>query len=829
MLGVVSSPLRPARLRCVSLHHLKLRALIVLTSLTLFSVTSFSADTIVFGPHTYNGNGRPVLDAKRFRIADPSGTFVLRVTNRGVTDAFIALNGRIVLWPSDFRMGVETTRLGAGQDGVGRPGTGQNRRDERWEAEWERLRRDGRTARARDQGRGFVPLIEREVTLRAGNNNFVIGFWSPRGTSLTVEIVRKDPTGGDTTPPSITATASPAPNAGGWNNTPVTVIFSCADTGSGIATCPAPVVVSADGAGQRFSGTAVDVAGNSAMTSVTLSIDQTPPVVSASASPGANANGWNSGPVTVTFAASDALSGIVPGSLTAPVTLATDGVNLSASGQATDLAGNVGSAMVTGIDIDQIAPALSVALSPAPGSTGFYTGPVTAQFTCSDAGSGISSCPPNQVVSTEGLNQDVTGTVTDLAGNAAATTSAPFSIDVSGPTITVSLSPPANTNGWNNSPVTAHFECADAVSGVSQCPLDQTVGNDGVNQTVTGQATDVAGNVASVTSAPVNVDTTPPTIVVTLSPLAGPGGVFNGPVTAHFVCADLLSGVATCPPDQTVTTPGANQTVTGTTTDLAENSASVTSDPFTIVLPTPTITITLSPAPNANGWNNTPVTAHFTCTEDGVPLAGCPPDQVITTEGANQTVTGSVTNGAGQTATATSVPFSIDLGVPAIAVSLSPGPNASGWNNTPVTAQFTCADTVSGVTSCPADQTVTADGANQFLTGIATDVAGNMTTASATVSLDRAPPLFTLSSPADGTPVFVAAPRITGTATDALSGVASARLATARQRQSAEGSLTVRRRFPRGPTRYKLCSRTWLATVGCQPCLSCTGAFRPSR
>ena len=133
-------------------------------------------------------------------------------------------------------------------------------------------------------------------------------------------------------------------------------------------------------------------------------------------------------------------------------------------------------------------------------------------------------------------------------------------------------------------------------------------------------------------------------------------------MTAHFDCADQLSGIASCPTDQLVTTPGVNQTVTGTTEDMAGNSASVTSDPFTIVPGSPSISVTLSPEPNANGWNNTPVTAHFTCTENGVPLAGCPPDvEVVTTEGASQTVTGSVTNDAGQTASVTSAPFSIDL------------------------------------------------------------------------------------------------------------------------------------------------------------------------
>ena len=90
----------------------------------------------------------------------------------------------------------------------------------------------------------------------------------------------------DRTPPAITAAVSTAPNAAGWNNTDVTVTFSCSDALSGVASCPAPVLVSGEGANQIVTGTAVDKAGNSATASVTLNIDKTPPVSSISAVPG---------------------------------------------------------------------------------------------------------------------------------------------------------------------------------------------------------------------------------------------------------------------------------------------------------------------------------------------------------------------------------------------------------------------------------------------------------------------------------------------------------------------------------------------------------------
>src|SRR5205814_5803599 len=155
-------------------------------------------------------------------------------------------------------------------------------------------------------------------------------------------------------------------------------------------------------------------------------------------------NGWNNTPVVVAFSAIDGLSGVAAGSVTAPVTLSTDGAGQSASGTATDIAGNVGRAAVSGINIDRTKPSIAVSLSPAPNPNGLYAVPVTAHFTCSDTGSGIDTCPADVVAATAGLSQTVSGTAIDRAGNPASVTSAPFSIVFAKPMITVTLSPSAN-------------------------------------------------------------------------------------------------------------------------------------------------------------------------------------------------------------------------------------------------------------------------------------------------------------------------------------------------------------------------------------------------
>ena len=115
----------------------------------------------------------------------------------------------------------------------------------------------------------------------------------------------------DKTVPVITASVSPSPNGNDWYNSDVTVTFSCGDALSGVASCPAPVTVTAEGAGQAVTGTAVDKAGNAASTSVTVNIDKTAPAANISLTP---AILWppNRKPVNVAVngGATDNLSGV---------------------------------------------------------------------------------------------------------------------------------------------------------------------------------------------------------------------------------------------------------------------------------------------------------------------------------------------------------------------------------------------------------------------------------------------------------------------------------------------------------------------------------------
>jgi len=117
--------------------------------------------------------------------------------------------------------------------------------------------------------------------------------------------------------------------------------------------------------------------------------------------------------------------------------------------------------------------------------------------------------------------------------------------------------------------------------------------------------------------------------------------------------------------------------------------------------------------------------------------------------------------------------FAVDNTPPTIAAVVNPAPNATGWHRSDVTVSFTCADSESGVASCPAPITVSTEGANQLISGTATDLAGNSATASVTVSLDKSAPAVAITSPSNGSSVSSSPVSVTGTATDNLSGLAT--------------------------------------------------------
>lgn len=165
------------------------------------------------GPLTYKRTtGDPVPVTTSFSVRNPAPEYTLQVRREGLAIAVITLNGTVVFGPSAFIAN--------------------------------------------------VTYLEAPVTLLA-TNELTVELLGRPGEISTAELV-----GVDNDPPTVSAQVSPSANANGWHATDATVTFICDDATSGVASCPAPLLVSAEGAGQTVSGTALDLAANSVSASV---------------------------------------------------------------------------------------------------------------------------------------------------------------------------------------------------------------------------------------------------------------------------------------------------------------------------------------------------------------------------------------------------------------------------------------------------------------------------------------------------------------------------------------------------------------------------------
>ncbi|HVM17636.1 MAG TPA: hypothetical protein VM290_08660 [Gaiellaceae bacterium] len=221
----------------------------------------------------------------------------------------------------------------------------------------------------------------------------------------------------DVTAPTVTGQPDRAPDANGWYNANVTITWSAVDPqpSAGPPTVPAPTVAATEGKNVPYtSGPSCDPNNNCATGTVTLSIDKTPPTVLATVT-APNQHGWYAHDVLVGFQCADSLSGIA--TCPAPQTLTTEGASLSASGTATDRAGNQATATATGIKIDKTPPTIAFS-----GPTTYaIDATVTITCTATDALSGIDTAVCPQVIAPAYLfspgGHVVTAVATDKAGN----------------------------------------------------------------------------------------------------------------------------------------------------------------------------------------------------------------------------------------------------------------------------------------------------------------------------------------------------------------------------------------------------------------------------
>jgi hypothetical protein len=208
----------------------------------------------------------------------------------------------------------------------------------------------------------------------------------------------------DKTAPSVEFSgAAPAANPSGWHDSDVTATFTATDALSGFAPSGSSRSVEVESSGQGDpvlveSPAFTDLAGNTAAAGAATKgfrIDKTDPSISVSAVSGGSAYSagtWTNQDVVVSYACSDALSGVAASAGDEDDTVSAESASGSASGTCLDEAGNSASASFSPIKIDKTDP--SVSASAVSGGSEYLAGAwtrndVVVSYTCSDDLSGV--------------------------------------------------------------------------------------------------------------------------------------------------------------------------------------------------------------------------------------------------------------------------------------------------------------------------------------------------------------------------------------------------------------------------------------------------------
>jgi hypothetical protein len=184
-------------------------------------------------------------------------------------------------------------------------------------------------------------------------------------------------------------------------------------------------------------------------------------------------------------------------------------------------------------------------------------------------------------------------------GGLKATASETYSIvDPTPPVIQKVVTGTLGNNDWYTSNVSVDWTVSDPESPNSLLLTgcnDQSITADQAATTYSCSATSAGGS-ATEESVTIKRDATAPTINHSLSPAATSFGWNNTAVLVDYSCSDATSGLASCGPDETLSSEGANQSSTGNATDNAGNSASDTVSNINIDLTNPLVALVGGPA-----------------------------------------------------------------------------------------------------------------------------------------------------------------------------------------------------------------------------------------
>jgi predicted phage tail protein len=663
-------------------------------------------------------------------------------------------------------------------------------------------------------GCGSAPTLDLSV---AADGTYTLSVTATDAAGNTSDPTTASYTLDTTAPAAPTVVAPPSPSSDTtpdfWiTDTETSATLNCEFTSPGgtalvLGPCPSGGHFDTAGGGDgayTLLVMATDAAGNASSTTVSWTLDTTPPpapVVVAPASPDRGlsptftiSDGEATAALTCLFTApggQTVSSGACPSDGTFPTAGFADGVYTLVV-TATDAAGNAASTTVHWTR-DRVAPPAPLVVAPA--SPGQSQAP---SFTVSDTEPGVSytcstsptvpvtACGPTTTLdlsATANGPYSVTVSAVDAAGNTSAGTTASYTLDTAAPPVPVVTAPASPRNGRSpsftvtDSETAVTFSCTvSPLVPIAGCgptaALDLSGAADGA-YTLSVTATDAAGNTSAAGSATYTLDTaTPPTPVVT-------GPTIGNTRSPSFTVTDSQPGlsytctvtplapavpVPTCGPTTVLDLSGAADrayTLSVVGTNTAGNSSLAGTATYTldsVVPPRPTVAVSpstgSSPFP-AFAMSDTEAGVTLTCTVSPVvPLAGCGPTATLNLLGApdgSYRVSVTATDPAGNVSAARSAAYVYDTTAP-------PSPavtpvSSGGQSRTPSFAvsdsepgtSFLCSITPAGtVTSCANPTRVSLAGAPDGIYTVsvsAMDAAGNVSPPTAvTYQLDTTGP-----------------------------------------------------------------------------------------
>jgi hypothetical protein len=544
------------------------------------------------------------------------------------------------------------------------------------------------------------------------------------------------------------------------------VSFECAIDGGATAPCASPFSPTVADGDHTFTVTAVDAAGNRDASPVehvwlvtTIAPDTTIEVgpANGTTSAGNVVFQFASPAPNTTFECSLDAGAFVP--CTSPRTL----TNLASGNhvfavRALSIVGADPSPASRDWNVDATAPITQFDATPADPSndttpTFAFSASETATFECSLDGGAFAACTSPVTAAALGDGGHTFAVrATDAVGNLGGELAFAWAIDTAAPTVTINTEPAALSN---DTTATITFTVAGGPAGTTcaidggsattcSSPFTTAALTDGTH-TITVAATDSAGNVGTATTNTFEVDTIAPTATITNQPAAlsnnnDPVVTFStaGAPTSTQCRLDTGAFSACASPVTFTNVSDGTHTITVRVADGAGNVTTTATNAFTIDTVAPTVTITSQPAALSN--NNDPVVAFTTaggptaieCRLDAGAFAACTSPATFTNVAdGTHTITVHVSDGAGNSNSATTSSFVIDTAPPVVTFVDAP-PASWPVNYYDVrfqaneTATFQCSLNGGAFTTCASGSSITTtyNTASTFAVR-ATDAVGN--------------------------------------------------------------------------------------------------------